>query len=172
MSTGTALLAEGNGSAEQPSVGGDDRHLAGNGFPAGKEGTLHRVFQPAAAGNLHPGHGDAFDVIRGEDLCQLFRIVRLIQLRTADQCDTAADEILMKAAVSISCAVCRNQQVSSVKEGCIDGNKLICTGHWPRQLAFGTAAGSGLFRATTLTAAPGQPAWTAFFFAASTAASL
>ena len=106
------------------SVCGNGGHLTGELLAGGRNGGFHRPLQTAAAGNLHPGQGDAFDVIGGKDLRQLFRVVRLVQLRAADQADAAADEILVETAVGIGRAVRRDQQIRPVKEGGVDRDKL------------------------------------------------
>ena len=81
--------------------------------------------QATAAWNLHPHHSDAFNAIISDDSCQLLGIVSLVQLRTANQGDAAADKTLMKIAISISSTISGYQQICVRKIGGIDGD-LMC----------------------------------------------
>ena len=101
------------------SIGGDGNHLPRNKLSAGLQSTLDCVFDTAAAGYFHPYHLYTLDVVVPDDLRQLFRIIPFVQLGTADQGDMVPDKIVMEAAVSISCTVCRNQQICAVKIGSI-----------------------------------------------------
>ena len=102
-------------SVQYPAVCGDGYNLPGNKFPAGFQSTLHRIFDSAAAGNLHADHHHTFDLIACDNLSKLFCVISFIQLRTADQSDTVADEFIVEISVGIGGAVSGHQKVGIVK---------------------------------------------------------
>lgn len=73
------------------------------------------MFNAAAARNLHAYHSHALNVIFRDDLCQLFGIIHLVQLGASDDRDFVFDEVIMKAAVGISCTVGCYEQIGAVK---------------------------------------------------------
>ena len=68
------------------------------------------MFQPAAAGDLHPHDGHALDVVAADDLRQLLGVIHAVQLRAAHQRDMPLDEPLMEGGVGVGGAVGGNQQ--------------------------------------------------------------
>ena len=110
------------------SVGRNSYNLPRNELSACLQRTLDCVFNAAAAGNLHSDHLDAFDVVLCDDGGQLFCIIALVQLGTADQGDVIAHEIRVKVGVSVGRAVGSDQQVCTVKVGCAHRNQLDLTG--------------------------------------------
>ena len=102
-------------SVQDSSVGGDGHHLPRNKFSALLQCCLCGVFQPAAAGDLHPHDGHALDVVAADDLRQLFGIVHAVQLGTAHQGDVSLDEPLVEGGVGVGGAVGGNQEPCAVK---------------------------------------------------------
>ena len=72
-------------SVQDSSVGGDGHHLPRNKFSALLQCCLCGVFQPAAAGDLHPHDGHALDVVAADDLRQLLGVIHAVQLRAAKE---------------------------------------------------------------------------------------
>ena len=73
------------------------------------------MFQPAAAGDLHPHDGHALDVVAADDLRQLLGVIHAVQLRAAHQRDMPLDEPLMEGGVGVGRAVGSNEQLGPVK---------------------------------------------------------
>lgn len=61
------------------SINGDCDYLPGNKFAACFQRIFRRTLEPAAAGNLHAHNGDALDVVLGDDLRELLRVVNTVQ---------------------------------------------------------------------------------------------
>ena len=77
-----------SGLLQDPPVGGDGHHLPRNKFSALLQCCLCGVFQPAAAGDLHPHDGHALDVVAADDLRQLLGVIHAVQLRAETGKDT------------------------------------------------------------------------------------
>ena len=60
------------------SMNGDCDYLPGNKFAACFQRIFRRTLAPAAAGNLHAYNGDALDVVLGDDLRELLRVVNTV----------------------------------------------------------------------------------------------
>lgn len=74
-----------------------ERHDAhGNVLSACRDSLPRGVFQPTAARHLHACERHAAHVVLRQDGRQLFRIVRAVELRTADERDAAADKVRME----------------------------------------------------------------------------
>ena len=106
------------------SVNGYGHYLPGDELSALLEGFLGGKFQTAAARDLHPDDGNALDVITGDDGLQLHGIVHAIQLGAADEGDLVPDKILMEISVGVSGAIGSDEQIGTVKIGCIDGGQF------------------------------------------------
>ena len=78
--------------AADPAVRGDRHHREGERFTAQTDRRFARVFQSAAAGNLHPDDGQGMDPVLLQDRRQLFRVIHRIELWTTDQRHHAAQE--------------------------------------------------------------------------------
>ena len=72
--------------------------------------------QPAAAGHFHPHDSNALDIVVPDDRGQFIRIVHIIQLGAANDCDLAFHELLVHIGIGVRRAVCRDQQLRTVKE--------------------------------------------------------
>ena len=68
------------------------------------------MFDTAAAGYFHADNCYTFNIVFGKYRCQLVSIVAVIEFWTPYECNMAAYKLIVKAAVSICCAVCRDQQ--------------------------------------------------------------
>ena len=90
---------------QDPAVGGNGNHLQRQRFAAALQRCANRMLQPAAAGHLHPRHGDAPQIILPENCLQLFRIIHRIQLGTSHQQNLPFQQPLMKCAAGIRPAV-------------------------------------------------------------------
>ena len=75
----------------------------------------------------HAHHGDALNVVFPEDFCQLFAVIYIVKLRTADNCNFTTHKFIMHICVSVSRAVCRNKQLCIVKIRRINRHKLNLT---------------------------------------------
>ena len=84
---------------QNPAVCRDNYHVPGDQLSAVQQRVFHRLLDAAAAGNLHPYHRDAADVVVLQDLCELLGIVNGVQLGAAYQRDAALDEILMEIGI-------------------------------------------------------------------------
>ena len=124
---------------QDPSVGGHGHHLPGQKLAAALDGQPGGLFNTAAAGHLHPGDGDAPDVVFGDDPGELFGIIALVQLGTADEGDAVPDQLIVEIAVGIGRAVGGDQQVGSIKVGSVHRRQLDLH----RPLAQPGADGSG-----------------------------
>ena len=69
--------------------------LPGDELAAFLQRFLRRKFESATAGDFHADDGHGPDVVRADDLPELFRIVDLIELRASDERDLAAHEFLV-----------------------------------------------------------------------------
>ena len=107
---------------EDASVGGDDGHLPWNQLAGVGQCFFQRIFQSAAAGNLHPHQSDALDVVIFQNGGQLFGIVHRIELGTADQRNAVFDELVVEVGESKRSTVGSDEQMSAVKEGGIGCN--------------------------------------------------
>ena len=97
--------------SQNPAFRCDDPDLPWDEFPAVFQCLHCRTLQTAAARYLHPGNGEAFDVVVCQNGGQLFRIIPFIQLWTANEGDMVPDKILMEISICVCSAVCSDQQV-------------------------------------------------------------
>ena len=100
---------------QDPAINTDSYYLPGDEAFAGLQGFGGSLFQSAAAGDLHAHDSKTFDIVLSQNLGQLFSIVYSVQLGTADEGDPSPDEVLMKAGISISAAVRRDQEMRLIK---------------------------------------------------------
>lgn len=82
------------------------------------------MLETAAAGNLHTDDGDAFNIVVCDNLRQLFGVIAVIQLRTANQRNPAPDKVLVESSIGIGGTVCGYQQVCTVKIRSVYRDKL------------------------------------------------
>ena len=83
--------------------------MAWNIFAAILNCSFYRKLHTSAARYFHPYYGDAFDVVRLNDSGQLFAVIHVIKLGTADQGNVISDEFIVKISVGESRAICRNE---------------------------------------------------------------
>src|SRR5699024_2123127 len=88
-----------------------------------------------------PGHGDASDVVAGQDGGELFRVVPLVQLGAADQRHLPTDEVPVEGAVGVGGAVGGNEQVAPVEPGGVHRGQLDL--HRPLPQLAGNLPGGG-----------------------------
>ena len=112
------------GSVQNSAVGGDGDDAPGDEFAAGLQGSFHSVFNAAATGDFHTDHGDTFDIVVFQYGGEFFGIVALVQFGTADEGNVIADKFIVEIAVGIGGAVCRNQQIGTVKVGGVDRDQF------------------------------------------------
>lgn len=141
---GSVFLADGLSVVQNTAVGGDGDHIPRDELAAGLQCLFHGIFDTAAAGYLHPHHGDAADMVLFEDLSEFFRIVHRIQLRAAHQRDVPPDEILMEIGIGVSGAVGSHQQFCPVKPGRVYGSQLDLHGPLAELRLLGPLDGVGL----------------------------
>ena len=106
------------------SIGRDGYYLPWDEFSAGLQRAFCRIFNAAAAGNLHTDDGQALNIVMGDDLRKFFSIIAFVQLWAANQRNVIADKVIVKISVSVSRTVGGNQQIGIVKVRCIDRNQL------------------------------------------------
>ena len=102
--------------------------MPGNELAAGLQGALGCAFDATATRNLHANDGYALDIILCNDTGQLFGIVSLVQLGTADQRDAITDELVMEIAVGVGGTVSSDEQIGTVKIGSVNGHELDLAG--------------------------------------------
>ena len=95
-----------------------------NKFTACLQCLLRRILDPAAAGNLHTQNRHRLNVVVSNDLCQLFRVIHGIQLRTADQRYFAFYEFLVEVTISVGSTIGCNQKLRSVEKRRVYRHKL------------------------------------------------
>ncbi len=95
--------------------GGYCVHLPRDELTACLESVFRSVLYAAAAGNLHADYSYALDIVVGDNLCKLFGVVDIVELRTADYSDVILYKTLVEAAVSVRCAVCGDEQIGTVE---------------------------------------------------------
>ena len=117
------------GGIQNLAVNGDGDHLPGKELAAVLQGGDGGVLQPAAAGDLHAHHGQAFHLVFAKDLGELFGVVHTVQLGAADQAHPALQKLLVKIAVGVGSAVGGHQQVGTVQPGGIYRGQLDL--YWP-----------------------------------------
>ena len=114
------FIAVSSGSSIQlASICRDGYHLPRNKLSAGSKSIFDGGFNPSAAGNLHPYHRHALNVVPGNDRRQLFRIIHLVQLGAANQRDMPADKLVVEISIGIGSAVCGNEEIRTVKLRCV-----------------------------------------------------
>ena len=80
-------------------------------FQGGDSGLL----QAAAAGDLHPDHGQALDGVVPEDGGELFGVVHGVQLGAADEDGFSPEEFPVEVAVGVGSAVGGDEKVGVFK---------------------------------------------------------
>ena len=104
-------------SGQDLALGGDGHHLPGEEFAAALEGLLDRQLDPAAAGDLHAHHGDALDVVVGQNFGELFAVIHAVQLGTAHQGNFSTDKVPVEVGVGVGSAVGGHQELGPVQPG-------------------------------------------------------
>ena len=105
-------------------VGRNGDHLPRDHLSAGLQSSLYRVFNTAAARNLHSYHGYALNIIVTQDFRQFLAVFGHIQLGTTDKRHMVLDKALMKVAVCKSGTIRRDKQLRLMKIGRVYRNKL------------------------------------------------
>ena len=109
---------------QHPSVRGDSHNLPRDELSAFLKSPFSCHFDASAARNFHSHHGDAFNIVSGDDGCKFLGIVYLVQLRAADQNHPIPNEVVMEIAVGIGGAVSSDKQVGTAEVRCVYRGKL------------------------------------------------
>ena len=109
---------------QHPSVRGDSHNLPRDELSAFLKSPFSCHFDASAARNFHSHHGDAFNIVSGDDGCKFLGIVYLVQLRAADQNHPIPNEVVMEIAVGIGGAVSSDKQVGTAEVRCVYRSKL------------------------------------------------
>ena len=102
----------------------DRHHLPRDEFAAGLKRVFYSGFNAAAAWYFHADNGDIFNIVKADDFCQFFGIVRHIQLWTPNQGDASRDEVIVEAAIGKSSAVSCYEQPGILKVRRLYRNQL------------------------------------------------
>ena len=104
--------------------GGYCVHLPRDELTVCLESVFRSILYAAAAGNLHADYSYALYIVVCDNLCKLFGVVDIVELRTADYSDVILYKTLVEAAISICSAVGSDEKVRTVKIRSTYRNKL------------------------------------------------
>lgn len=109
---------------ENATVKAQRHHLPGNELPGILERLDRSLLQATATGNLHAHHRYGFDVVTGDDMSQLGRIINRVELGTADQRHLVPQQVGMEASVGIRGTIGCDKQMGILKIRCPKRGKL------------------------------------------------
>lgn len=109
---------------QNSAIGGDGHDLPLDHLTAILKCGFDGVFDAATAGYFHAHHCDRFDVVLRKNCRQLFAVVTLVKLGTANDGDFVLHKFGTEITAGISGAVSRHRKICIFKIRCIHRHKF------------------------------------------------